>query len=110
MIGKEPDLLKSKQLPHHHLLPQLCGAELGHEAYMRPHRRGAVQCVDDAMDVVQRQRVHDGVIGAPLPRLDQAVDLRSQATAGWKTEGGKVLFLLIGSGRKGRGEGVASTA
>lgn len=48
---------------------------------MRAHQQGAVQRVDDAMDVVEGQRVQDGVLGAPLPGCAERVHLCSKAPA-----------------------------
>lgn len=40
---------------HHQALPGLAGREAGHELHSSPSVQGAVQCVDHAVHVVQRQ-------------------------------------------------------
>ena len=43
---------------------------------------GAVQRIDDAMDVVQGQRVQDAVLWAPLPSTAQGCHLSAHTTMG----------------------------
>jgi len=57
------------------------GRELGHELHVRARVQRAVQRVHDAVDVVQRQGVQDGVGRRPLPRPAQRPDLRHEAPA-----------------------------
>ena len=66
---------------HHNFTPYLRRAELGQKAHGGSNVRRAVKGVDDAVDMVERKGVQDGVRWAPLPCLDQALDLSMEAPA-----------------------------